>query len=160
MEGVELEARVTASENLDLIGNFSYQTSVTDDGDTQSLFSPEIMAKIGATYSGFKGITISMFNSYIGTSTDLNSTADVGTNTGPAINPTADAYNLLTANVIIDIAKMSGEGEPGISLFSIYLDNLLDENIFAPDLNFANENNTIPHHWGMGIYATYTHKFR
>ena len=159
MEGVEIEGRFTVSDTFDIIGNFSHHTSETNTGETQSLFSPEVMAKLGFSYSGIKATTISVFNSYIGESTDLNSTVDIAS-TAPAINPKAEAYNLLTANIIIDTAKLFNSGKPGISTLSIYLDNLLDEKIYAPDLNYANANNTIPHHWGRGAYVSYSYKFR
>ncbi len=153
-QGIELEAKYELNEDLSLIGNASYQENETDTGVEQSTFAPEIMVKFGATYSGFKGITLSAFNSYIGESTDLNATS-----VAPLLNPKADAYNLLTANIIIDTGVLWGVGKPGQSLLSLYLDNILDEDIYAPDLNYANANNTIPHHWGAGAYATYTYKF-
>lgn len=153
-QGIELEAKYEVNEDLSLIGNASYQENETDTGIEQSTFAPEIMVKFGVTYSGLKGITLSAFNSYIGESTDLNATS-----VAPLLNPKADAYNLLTANIIIDTGALWGLGKVGNSLISLYLDNILNEDIYAPDLNFANENNTIPHHWGFGAYATYTYKF-
>ena len=152
--GIEFETHYELNEDTRLIANASYQENETNSGVEQSTFAPEIMVKVGASYSGIKGITLSAFNSYIGKSTDLNVT-----NIAPAINPSADAYNLLTANIIIDTGKLWGLGKPENSLISVYLDNILNEEIYAPDLNFANKNNTIPSHWGFGAYATYTYKF-
>ena len=153
-KGIEFEARYEVSEDLNIMGNASYQKNKTNSGVEQSTFAPEAMIKLGAVYSGLKGVTISVFNSYITESTDLNTT-----NIAPAINPKADAYNLLTANMILDTGKLWGLGKPNTSLLSIYVDNILDESIYAPDLNFANQNNTIPHHWGFGAYVTYTYRF-
>lgn len=112
------------------------------------------MVKVGAIYSGVEGMTLSVFNSYIGESIDLNAT-----NIAPAINKNADAYNLLSTNMLIDTGVLWGLGDSGKSLLSLYLDNMLDEEVFAPDLNFADANNTIPHHWGRGVYVTYAYKF-
>ena len=84
------------------MGNASYQENKTDSGIEQSTFAPEVMVKLGATYSGFKGVTLSAFNSYIGESTDLNTTS-----VAPLLNPKADAYNLLTANMIIDTGVLT-----------------------------------------------------
>ena len=153
-QGIEFEGKYEFNEDFSILGNASYQENVTDDGTKQSTFAPEVMVKLGGSYSGFKGITMSAFNSYIGESTDLVETVGADDR-----NPKADAYNMLTANLIADTGVLWGLGKPGNSLISIYVDNILDENVYAPDLNYAGTNNTIPHHWGLGAYATYTYKF-
>lgn len=153
-QGVELEGKYEFNDDFSMLANASYQENITDDGIEQSTFAPEVMVKLGGSYSGFKGITISAFNSYIGESTDL-----VATQGADDRNPKADAYNMLTANLIADTGILWGLGTPGNSLISIYVDNILDEKVYAPDLNYAGTNNTIPHHWGLGAYATYTYKF-
>jgi outer membrane receptor protein involved in Fe transport len=153
-QGVEFEGKYQFNENFSILGNASYQENITDEGIEQSTFAPELMVKFGGSYNGLRGITLSAFNSYIGASTDLTQTEGA-----PDINPKADAYNMLTANLIADTAILWGLGSPGNSLLSVYLDNILDENVYAPDLNYAGVNNTIPHHWGFGAYVTYTYKF-
>ncbi len=154
-QGVELEGRTEVYEGINLVGNLSYQGNKTNNEIADSTFAPNIMAKAGINYERIHGMNIGIFNSYIGTSTDLNATK---TN-APAINPTAKAYNLLTANISIDTAKMWGIGKANRSLIALYLDNLLDENIYAPDLNYGNQTNTIPHHWGRNANLTYTYRF-
>ncbi|MHB8100301.1 MAG: TonB-dependent receptor plug domain-containing protein [Sulfuricurvum sp.] len=154
-QGIELEGRTNIYEGINLIGNFSYQTNKTDNGIKDSTFAPKMMLKTGINYERIHGMNIGVFNSYIGTSTDLNATQP----NAPAINPKADAYNLLSANISIDTAKMWGIGKTGHSLIALYLDNLLDEEVYAPDLNFGNQTNTIPHHWGRSANLTYTYKF-
>lgn len=153
-QGIEIEGRKEIGQDLNLIGNFSYQVNKTNEGVKNSSYAPQIMVKLGASYQGIHGMDIGVFNSYIGTSTDLNAT-----NSAPAINPKADAYNLLTANISIDTGEMWGIGKPNHSFIALYLDNILDEKIFAPDLFYANKNNTIPSHWGRGANVTYTYKF-
>jgi outer membrane receptor for ferrienterochelin and colicins len=153
-QGIEIEGRKKVAQDLNLIGNFSYQVNKSNEGVKNSTFAPQIMVKLGASYQGVHGMDIGVFNSYIGTSTDLNAT-----NIAPAINPKADAYNLLTANISIDTGKMWGIGKQNHSFIALYLDNILDEKIFAPDLFYANKNNTIPSHWGRSANLTYTYKF-
>ena len=153
-KGIEIEGKMEVNPSLDLVANFSYQENKTDDGVKNSTFAPRTMAKIGASYHNNQGLTISVFNSYIGETEDLSKV-----NIAPMINPEADSYNLLTANIAIDTGKMWSLGKPKQSILSLYLDNLLDEDIYSADLNFANQNNTIPHHWGMGAYLTYSYRF-
>lgn len=153
-QGIEIEGRVEVNENLSILGNFSYQTNKTNSGIEDSTFAPNIMAKIGGSYGGISGMNIALFNSYIGQSTDLTVTSGAA-----SLNPKPDAYNLLSANIAVDTAKMWGIGKTGRSLFALYLDNLFDEEVYTPNLNYTNGTNTIPHHWGRSANLTYTYKF-
>lgn len=151
-QGIEIEGRVEVDEDFSILGNFSYQINKTNSGVEDTTFAPNIMAKLGGSYSGIHGMNIAVFNSYIGHSHD-QSVAN------SALNPEPDAYNLLTANVAIDTAQMWGMGKRGHSLLSLYLDNLLNEEVYTPNLNYTNGTNTIPHHWGPSANLTYTYKF-
>ena len=153
-QGIEVEGRVELNEDFSILGNFSYQVNKTNSGIEDSTFAPNMMAKLGGSYGGVHGMNIAIFNSYIGKSTDLTET-----NGALLQNPKAEAYNLLTANVSIDTAQMWGIGKSGHSLLSLYLDNLLDEEVYTPNLNYTNGTNTIPHHWGRSANLTYTYKF-
>lgn len=153
-QGVEAEARIELHENFTALGNFSYQINKTNSGVKESTFAPNIMAKLGASYGGIYGMNIALFNSYIGTSTDLTET-----NGAVERNHKADAYNLLTANMSIDTGKTWGIGKANRSLISLYLDNILDEEVYTPNLNYTNGSDTIPHHWGRSANLTYTYKF-
>lgn len=153
-QGIEIEGRIAATQDLDLTANYSYQTNKNNNGLEQSTFAPQQMAKAGANYKGFNGINIGVFNSYISAATDLTIT-----NNAPFRNTKPSAYNLLTANVSLDTAKTWGIGKADHSILSLYLDNLFNETIFAADLNFGGQNNSVPHHWGRSANLTYTYKF-
>jgi len=153
-QGMELEARSEIANDLSFIGNFSYQINKTNTSVEDSTFAPNIMAKAGASYSGIYGMNIGVFNSYIGKSTDLTVT-----NGALLRNPKPDAYNMLTANISVDTAKMWGVGKSGHSIVTLYLDNILDEQVYTPNLNYINGSNTIPQYWGRGANLTYTYKF-
>jgi len=152
--GIELEARLEMNTSFSFIANASYQENKDDSGVENATFAPQTMVKLGASYQNTQGLSLAVFNSYIGETRDLSVV-----NTAPKRNPEAKAYNLLTVNASIDTGKMWSLGKPGHSIVSLYIDNLLNEDIFAADLNFANDNNTIPAHWGLGAYLTYSHKF-
>ncbi|MDD5716972.1 MAG: TonB-dependent receptor [Sulfuricurvum sp.] len=153
-QGIEFEGRVETDNGFNILGNFSYQVNKTDSGIEDSTFAPNIMAKLGGSYGGINGMNIALFNSYIGESTDLTVT------NGAALrNPKPAAYTMLTANVIVDTAKMWGIGKKEHSLLSLYLDNILDEQVYTPNLNYTNGSNTIPQYWGRNFNLTYTYKF-
>ncbi len=153
-QGVELEMRAEAAEDLDVTLNYSYQTNKNNSGVKQSTFAPQQMAKAGLNYRGYHGINIGVFNSYISEATDLTIT-----NNAPYRNTKPSAYNLLSANFSLDTAKVWGIGKADHSILSLYLDNLFNETIFAADLNFGGQNNSVPHHWGRNAHLTYTYKF-
>jgi hypothetical protein len=153
-QGIEIEGRLEVNSEFSMMGNFSYQINKTNSGIKDSTFAPNMMAKLGGSYAGIYGTNIAVFNSYIGKSTDLTVT-----NNAPFRNPKADAYNLLTANISVDTGKIWSLGKPGNSLLSLYLDNILDEHVYTPNLNYTNGSNTIPHHWGRSANITYTYKF-
>lgn len=153
-QGIEIEGRFQATEDLDFMANYSYQTNKDNNGLEQSTFAPQQMAKGGINYRGMNGVGIGVFNSYISAATDLTVT-----NNAPYRNTKPSSYNLLSANVIVDTAKVWGIGKVNQSILSFYLDNLFNETIFAADLNFGGQNNSVPHHWGRNANVTYTYKF-
>lgn len=151
-QGIEVEGRVEISDDFSVLGNFSYQINKTNSGAEDTTFAPNMMAKLGGSYGGIQGTNIAIFNSYIGKSHDLSVA-------GVALNPSADPYHLLTANISVDTAKIWGLGKPGNSLISVYLDNILNKQVYTPNLNYTNGTNTIPQYWGRSINVTYTYKF-
>jgi len=153
-QGLEIEGRMQVNDDFSMLGNFSYQVNKTNSGVEDSTFAPNMMVKLGGSYSGIYGTNIAIFNSYIGTSTDLTET-----NGALLRNPKPEAYNILTANISVDTAKMWGIGKAGHSLVSLYLDNLFNEEVYTPNLNYTNGSNTIPDHWGRSANLTYTYKF-
>lgn len=156
-QGIEIEGRLELDYDLSMIGNFSYQINKTNSGAKNTTFAPNMMAKLGGSYGGIQGTNIAIFNSYIGKST-YQSVANSALQP-EAFNPEAGAYNLLTANVSMDTGKIWGIGRPDKSLVSVYLDNILNKQVYTPNLNYTNGTNTIPQYWGRSINVTYTYKF-
>ena len=112
------------------------------------------MIKSGINYQSDKGYTIALYNSYFSEPTQVNEIVS----TSAEVNPPAEDYNLLTANININANKVFGlAGWPDTTL-SLYGDNLLDEDIFFPDFN-RQKTNSLPHHAGIGFYATATIRF-
>lgn len=151
-QGIEIEGRIQVSDDFSVLGNVSYQVNKTNNGAEDTTFAPNTMAKLGGSYSGIYGMNIALFDSYIGKSHALSVA-------GAALNPPADPYHLLTANIIIDTAKMWGMGQSGRSSLALYLDNILNEDIYSPNLNYTNGTNTIPAHWGRNANLTYSYRF-
>lgn len=112
------------------------------------------MVKTGVFYETNRGYSVALFNSYFGGPTqivDINSTT-------LEVNPRAESYNLLTGNILLDVRNLLEITNMPDTTFSLYLDNLLGEDIFFPSIN-RQAVNSLPHHAGRGIYSTISVKF-
>jgi outer membrane receptor protein involved in Fe transport len=153
-DGIELEGKWTLNNQWSFIGNLSYQTNEDQDDEHDVAFSPNVMAKGGVSYDSRQGYKLSLFNSFFEEPTSIS---DVRT-TVAEVNPNADSYNLLTANLEINIGDVINDTSFSNIKLSLYADNLLDEDIFFPSIN-RQAVNTIPHHAGRGFYGTASIEF-
>ena len=149
-QGIELEGKARITKKLSLIGSATYHVSEDGAGEDDVQFSPNLMIKTGLSYDSEDGYSTSIFNSHFGDASSISGAAQV--------NPPADSYNLLTANVILDIPKLFKQSNMPPTTFSLYGDNLLDENVFFPNFN-RTAINSLPHHSGRAVYGTVTVKF-
>jgi outer membrane receptor protein involved in Fe transport len=147
--GFELEGKYDLGHGFNFIGNMSYQTNDKSDGTENVTFSPDWMFKTGISYESNRGYQFSVFNSFFAKSTLQNhQTTTVNFN-----NSEPDGYNLLTANLSMNVGKLLKTNTLSNTTFSLYGDNLLDEDIFFPSINRRSVN-SLPHHAGRGFYAT------
>ncbi len=95
-----------------------------------------------------------MFGSYFGEPTQL-------VDNDPAlveVNPDAQAYVLLTANLSVELQEWLQESSYSAVRLSLYADNLLDERTYYPEIS-RQVVNTIPCHAGRGYYLTLSYNF-
>jgi outer membrane receptor protein involved in Fe transport len=148
-EGVELEGKLNIGHGFNFIGNMSYQTNEDDNDNDDVTYAPDLMLKAGVSYDSMKGYEFSVFNSYFAASTLQNDEVTTVT----ANNKDADSYNLLTANVRINLGQAFNDSTLANTTFSLYGDNLLDEDIYFPSINRQSVS-SLPHNKGRGFYAT------
>ncbi|MDE1462968.1 TonB-dependent receptor plug domain-containing protein [Spartinivicinus poritis] len=148
-DGVELEATWQLTKTLRLITNASYQTNKNNAGINDSTFIPNLMAKLGIAYESPKGFSVALFDNYFDDPTPL----DAVTNTAQNNNPKANSHHLVTANLVFNLGKLFDKPQLANTTFSLYIDNLLDEEIFFP--NYSTQTvNTSPNYQGRAIYGT------
>ena len=147
--GIELDGKYNINIDLTIIGSFIYQQNKLNDSIENAAYWPQTIGKIGAMYNR-SGFSIGIWNSYFGKPTQIND---------PAVqNPEASAYNLLSSNISFDIFKIFGRKTKRKIIFSIFVNNLLDEDIWYPE--FARkELSTLPLHGGRSIYGKLLYKF-
>lgn len=115
--GGTLEGKAHFGTDWTLEGSVTYLHDSPEAG-INGYAMPEWMAKIGATYRGWRGITVNVFDNFAG---DL----DIANN-NPAVNKVPEDYHLITANVIVDLHEFV-DGLPTETYLSFYGYNLLDQ---------------------------------
>lgn len=110
--------------------------------------APSWMAKLGVVYRA-QVMSVGVFDNYFATPTPVSEV-------NPSVrevNPSAQAYHLLSTNVELDIRKLFGKADYPEIAFSFYADNVLDEDIYYPEFN-RRLINSIPLYSGRALYAT------
>ncbi len=148
-DGIELEWKWQVNKQWEVLGNASYQTNERNDGAEDMTYAPDLMVKTGLSYDALNGIQFSVFNSYFAASTLQNDEI----NTVTSFNDEAKSYHLLTANLRVNLGKFFNQPVFSGANFSLYGDNLLNEDIFFPSINRTSVN-SVPHHSGRAVYAT------
>lgn len=150
-QGIELEAKASITQHLDLTGSISKQFNKDNTGNTDIGRVPEIMVKTGMVYTWEKGYTLGLFNSYFSDAEGLPGSRPV--------NPLADSYNFLTANASIKLRKATGLDIPDLTL-NLYGDNLLNNNsVYFPEVG-RGVINTIPIWSGRAFYGSIKFQFK
>lgn len=149
--GIEVDGKAYVNATWGFEGSLSYQKTSDDEGRQDAKLGPNVMAKIGLTFQPDEGITLGLFNSYFGAAGRVERLVP-----GVAVvNPRAKAYSLMTAKLSLDISSLLGKRNGPRSTFSLYVDNVLDEDIYYPDIN-TKVVNTLPVYSGRALYATFT----
>jgi len=152
-DGIELEGTSTLTERLSLTGSVTYQQNEDDAGVKNSNLAPNLMAKLGFSYENPAGYSLGIFNTYFSKPKDIKEIKP----TVNVVNPPAEAYNLLTANIKFNLFKIWGWSKQSDPTITFYIDNLLDEDIYYPEINRKNIN-SIPIYSGRAIYGILTVK--
>ena len=147
LQGIEFEGKARLSDEWNLTGSLSYQYSEDEDGQNDVTFSPNLMAKFGISYDK-DNYSLGVFNSYFS-----EAGKSENSRTGVAVvNPPADAYNLMTANFEVDLSDKVKISMSQKTTFTLFFDNILDENIHYPDTNRFTVN-SVPQRSGRAIYG-------
>lgn len=147
-DGLELEGRVLLAKGLELSGNVAYQENENDLGVKGTTLTPDLMAKLGFSYDAGKGYSLGLYDSYFGEPTQVHELVPLV----PEVNAPAKAYHLVTLNATLDMGRFVGSGALAGWKLQIFVDNLLDEDIYYPDLNGLHVN-SVPIRPGRGVFA-------
>lgn len=153
-KGVELEGAFALNNWLHLNTSFLYQTNETPTNSDSPAYAPNTIFKLGLT--GINGpAKWGIFNSYFAEPTQVE---DVTGTTPAQINEKAAAYNLLSANLLLDLNQIFGYKNGNDLSLILFVDNVLDESIWFP--SYARSNiSSLPQHSGRAYYAKLQMKF-
>jgi outer membrane receptor for ferrienterochelin and colicin len=156
-QGLELESKANLTDHLSTVGSVAYQTNTNDKGTKDVYGMPMLMAKLGMNYAHPKGFGIGMFNSYFGKGGDITTYTN-GKATTKQVNPEVKPYQYLTLNAHVNVFKLLKISSSLQGIFNIYATNLLDEQIYYPELVRRNIN-SLPGRAGRSIYGSFQVKF-
>lgn len=151
-QGFEFEVKAAPFSHFFLTGSFTYQTNKKDTIDNPT-YMPEWMAKLGAFYDWKrKGVSLGVFSSYFGEAGQIPG-AEI-------VNPSADAFNFLTANLNVKVDDLlnlhennQDEESPFQVLLSLYVKNILDTPVYYPEF-VRGIINTFPGRPGRAFYVS------
>lgn len=143
-EGLEFESEAKLFKNLSWKGSYTFQTNRNENNQNNKTQMPNHMAKIGLSYDATPDLQISAFDTYF-------SAAKV-VPTSLAVNPAAGSYHNVTVNTNYRLDHLLGFTHTKHILFTLYLDNLLDERFYYPEFN-RKIINTIPATPGRSLFG-------
>lgn len=147
--GFELEGKARITNQWSLNGNLTWQENEEEDtGVKNSTFSPNWMGKLGVSYKPNAKYQMSLFDSYFGNPTQVS---EINQSVSDA-NPKPEDYHLVTANAIFNLNALLNLKTSSGFKFSLFIDNLLDEDINFPEFNRRNVN-SLPIYSGRAAYG-------
>jgi len=142
--GIEFEAKHFFTPHWHILGSFMHQENEAKAGLNPTVV-PENMAKVGMAYAWDWG-TASVFYCLFG------NPPEVSFPTTLVANPEPEAVSLLNMNVDIDLSKWTRLAK-GQSTLTLRIENLLDEEIYAPTFAYTGSPNSFPFGPGRTFFA-------
>jgi outer membrane cobalamin receptor len=148
-QGLEFESEFKPFKALQLTGNYTFQTN-SSKGQNNRTPTPNHIVKLGLSYDITPELQLSAFDTFFSAPKSLPNK--------PIINPIPNSYHNLTLNTTYRLDTLFGFTHSKQITFSLYLDNLLNEQIYYPDI--ANRGvNSIPAMPGRTLFGELTIEF-
>ncbi|MDN5202365.1 TonB-dependent receptor [Fulvivirgaceae bacterium BMA10] len=153
--GLEFESKYVPSSKLLISSAFTYTKNEDGNGVEGSTFAPAFTAKLGASYKLTDGFNVGIFNTYVSEFGKI-SVINPGVN---EVNPEADGYNLLSANLTLNVGQLFNATKLTNFGIDIYASNILDKDVFIPETT-RKRINTIQYRGGAALYAKLTYRLQ
>ncbi len=123
IEGVEVEGKKVFGEDWYLTGSYTYQRNKDGYGVSDATLQPSSILKGGIGYTSERW-SMGVFDSFVGRYKDNI----ILTPSRLKLNPPSESYHRVSANLIVDLTS---DGDWAVE---VYADNLLDEDVYLPEL--------------------------
>jgi outer membrane receptor protein involved in Fe transport len=141
-QGIEFEAKHSLTDNLQVIGSFMHQENDDEVGVNPTVV-PENMLKIGTSYDWGWG-SLSAFLTHFGEPPHIFDSV--------ISNPKPEPVSLISMNLSVDVSKWLGLKEAK-STFTFKVENLCDDDVYAPTFAYTGSPNSFPYNAGRTFYA-------
>lgn len=138
----EYERQIASAGNI--IASATWQENEDGDGNNDDSLAPRWTLKTGYEHHFANTVSVAVFNNHI---------SSFKGGTMLANNPAPDSYDLLSLNIRIPLNRWLGDTGIKGSEFSVYGYNLLDEEIWQPEL-VVSAPNTIPVSEGRAAFVS------
>ncbi len=128
--GLELESKLLPLPSLSFMIAYSYLQNENEKGVEDITLMPNHLVKGGVSYDWKGGVTLGLFDAYSSQRSDV---AIIAPNT-LEVNPKADEYHWVTANIILDITKLMKLTQTHKISVRFYGENLLDQAVYDPEV--------------------------
>lgn len=157
IQGIEFEGKYNL-KSLNFSGSLTHQSSKNNLDQKNQTGIPQTMGKFGVTYAFKRFLKFGLYNSYYGKPADYYLyDATTGARLTKMANPEVKAFNYMSVNVTCNLKEaVSNPKFPNFST-SIYVNNLLDEEVYYPELVRRNIN-SLPGRPGRAFFVALTYK--
>ncbi len=154
-DGIEVEGHWAISPVWRLQGNASIQKNADSNNIKDIMIASQSMLKLGVSYTSQRGYSASIWNSYF---SDVSKLEEQPDSVAIVVNPAADAYHLLSINIEANLGKISGRADWEALNAALYVDNLLNESVWFPEMGQQSVN-TFPQSHTRGVYLNLQLKY-
>jgi outer membrane receptor for ferrienterochelin and colicins len=149
--GLELEGKFVPNTNFYVSGSYAYQTNELRSVDgviKEASLMPNHIAKLGVGYQTKNGISLGLYNIYISKFNKFE-----GQDALLGHNGETDGFNILSANLSIDIPKLVNLDIKESVKLSVFGSNLLDESVSTPEFG-SRAIYSMPGRPGRAVYVS------
>jgi len=143
-QGLELETSAKLFDKLNWTGAYTFQTNRDGDGKNNLSLTPNHIAKMGLSYEVLPELQLSIFDTFFSHAKKYPAATQV--------NPAAGNYHYLTMNGNYRLDSLLGSHFAKHVTFSMYLDNVLNAQVYYPEFN-RKKINTISTAAGRSLYG-------
>lgn len=148
--GVEFEWNKQINATMRIQGSASYQMNEDESGQEDVMLAANDMFKLGFTYRPNQQLVLGIWNNYFGAANKLE---NLDGSSAQVVNPESKAVDILSLNLETNLGYVLGNEKYQTVQLSLFANNLLDEDVWYPELG-RRIVNTFPQDHSQGIFVS------